>query len=260
MKSTKCQSCGFVGLSVAGNCKSCGVPLIQRAAPVASPRANYGPSNQLPEGQKKGMAVAALVLGILSFLTFGLLGVGAITGIVLAVVAMNRARREPWIYGGRTLAIAALVLNVTSIATVVPVGIIAAIAIPNLLAAARAANEGSAIATLRTVSAAEATYQSIFQRFGTLEELESEGLIDPALASGTKNGYRFRLKVTKNEDGLEGFEVVALPMTYQRSGRRSFYVDESMIIREADNGGGPSTEFDRPLPDYDSFSRTSYRD
>lgn len=259
MKSTKCQSCGFVGFSVTGNCKSCGVPLIQRTAPVAAPRSNYGPSNQFPEGPKKGMAIAALVLGILGLLTFGLLGVGAITGIVLAVVAMNRAQREPWIYGGRTLAIAALVLNVTSIVAVVPIGIIAAIAIPNLLASARAANEGSAIATLRTVSAAEATYQSIFQRFGTLEELESQGLIDPALASGTKNGYRFRLKVTKNEDGFEGFEVVAVPMTYQRSGQRSFFVDESMVIRAADNRGGPSTKFDRPL-DYDSFRRTAYRD
>lgn len=261
MKSTKCQSCGLVGFSANGICKICGAPLIERVAPVAPPRANYGPPTQLPEGQKKGMAIAALVLGIISFLTFGLLGVGAITGIILAVVAMNKARREPWVYGGRTLAIAALVLNVTSLATVVPVGIIAAIAIPNLLAARRAANEGSAIATLRTVSSAEATYQSIFQKFGTLEELASENLIDPALATGLKNGYRFSLEITKSEDNLEGFDLVAVPETYQRSGRRSFFVDESGVIRGGDNQGRPSTEFDRPLQtDYDSFSRTSYRD
>src|SRR6266566_4994761 len=40
------------------------------------------------------------------------------------------------------------------------IGIIAAIAIPNLLASKRAANEGSAIASLRTMTGAEATYQS----------------------------------------------------------------------------------------------------
>src|SRR5437867_12478128 len=40
------------------------------------------------------------------------------------------------------------------------IGIIAAIAIPNLLASRRAANEGSAEQSLRTISSAEATYQS----------------------------------------------------------------------------------------------------
>jgi type IV pilus assembly protein PilA len=249
MKSNKCQACGFVGWSDSGNCKSCG----------ASLGANPGALSQ--EGPQKGLAIFALVLGILSFLTFGLLGVGAITGIIVAVVAMNKVNREPWKYGGKTLAIVALVLNITSLGTVVPVGIIAAIAIPNLIAARKAANEASAIATLRTISMAESTYQSIFQKFGTLEELEAEGLIDPALASGTKNGYRFTLEVTKNEERLEGFEVVAVPMTYQSSGRRSFFVDESMVIRAGDNNGGPSTVSDRPLEsDYDSPRRTAYSD
>ena len=40
------------------------------------------------------------------------------------------------------------------------IGIIAAIAIPNLLASRRAANEGSAQQSLRTMSSAEATYQA----------------------------------------------------------------------------------------------------
>ena len=43
---------------------------------------------------------------------------------------------------------------------VVIIGIIAAIAIPNLLAARRAANEGSAIASLRTLHGAQMTYQA----------------------------------------------------------------------------------------------------
>ncbi|HNU07997.1 MAG TPA: prepilin-type N-terminal cleavage/methylation domain-containing protein, partial [Pyrinomonadaceae bacterium] len=43
---------------------------------------------------------------------------------------------------------------------VVIIGIIAAIAIPNLLAARRAANEGSAVSSMRTVHGAEMTYQS----------------------------------------------------------------------------------------------------
>ena len=43
---------------------------------------------------------------------------------------------------------------------VVIIGIIAAIAIPNLLAARRSANEGSAISSLRTIHGAEMTYQA----------------------------------------------------------------------------------------------------
>ena len=209
MKSTKCQACGFVGWSESGNCKSCGALLIQRSTTVSqmspSQGAGYYAGPQSEEGSKKGLAIFSLVLGILSFLTFGLLGVGAITGIIMAVIAMNKVKREPWIYGGRGLAIAGLVLNITSLATIVPVGIIAAIAIPNLLASRMAANEGSALKTLRMVSSAESTYQSVFQKFGTLEELASEGLIDPSLADGEKHGYKFTLELTKNEDNLEGF-------------------------------------------------------
>jgi type IV pilus assembly protein PilA len=43
---------------------------------------------------------------------------------------------------------------------VVIIGIIAAIAIPNLLASRRAANEASAISALRTLTSAQATYQA----------------------------------------------------------------------------------------------------
>jgi hypothetical protein len=227
------------------------------------PPPNYDPwyQPQPQEGQKKGLAIWSLVLGIIGFLTFGLLGVGAVVGIILAVVAMGKVRREPWKYGGHGIATAGLVLNIVALVSVVPVGIIAAIAIPNLLASRMAANEGSAIHSLRMIGTAQATYQSIYQKFGTLDELSAEGLIDPRLASGSKNGYRFTLQITKTVDSFEGFEIVAVPMDYQRSGRRSFYVDESMVIRGGDNRGGPSTKTDRPLDsDYDYTPRRASRD
>ncbi|HXL79965.1 MAG TPA: prepilin-type N-terminal cleavage/methylation domain-containing protein [Pyrinomonadaceae bacterium] len=76
------------------------------------------------------------------------------------------------------------------------IGIIAAIAIPNLLASKRAANEGSAIASVRTLTSAEATYQSTTGAgaYGDLTALNGAGLIDSALSgSGTtpKSGYKF---------------------------------------------------------------------
>ena len=73
------------------------------------------------------------------------------------------------------------------------IGIIAAIAIPNLLASRRAANEGSAEQSLRTISSAEATYQSTAGggSYGTMNDLGSQSLVDSVLASGQKSGYNF---------------------------------------------------------------------
>jgi type IV pilus assembly protein PilA len=84
---------------------------------------------------------------------------------------------------------------------VVIIGIIAAIAIPNLLAARRSANEGSAVSSMRTLHGAQMTYQAT-QGGGSyagdttatkaaLTSLSGSGLIDSVLGSGTKSGYNF---------------------------------------------------------------------
>src|SRR5215203_1361983 len=79
---------------------------------------------------------------------------------------------------------------------VVIIGIIAAIAIPNLLAARRSANEGSATSSLRTMHGALATYQATtgngnFAPTGStgLTALGANNLIDGVLAVGSKSGY-----------------------------------------------------------------------
>lgn len=85
---------------------------------------------------------------------------------------------------------------------VVIIGIIAAIAIPNLLASRRAANEASAISTLRMLNGAQTTYaatKGIGDYAGTdsgldaviLTDLAAESLIDTSLATGFKSGYIF---------------------------------------------------------------------
>lgn len=249
MKSTKCPACGFVGWSDLEHCKACGLAFAQRAVYAAQASSAWNE----PEGQNRGLAIASLVLGIIGFFTFGIFGIGAIIGIVLAIVAMNRVKSEPWRYGGRGMAVAGLVLSITSLVTAVPVGIIAAIAIPNLLQARMAANEGSAIYSLRTISAAELTYQAQFQRFGTLEELAAANLIDPKLGSGRKSGYRFTVELTSESSATEfgptsgGFVVTGVPVEYRSSGKRSFFVDETQVLRGADNVGLPASEGDPPL-------------
>lgn len=262
MKSTKCVECGFVGWSDVENCKACGAPLGQRShdlpseTPVYS--SHYDQVDQM-EGPKRGLAIAALVLGIIGFFTVGLVGVGAIVGIVLACLAMSRIKRDPWQYGGRGIAIAGLVLNIVSLVSFVPMGIIAAIAIPNLLASRRAANEGSAMSSLRTLASAEMTYQATRGNgsYGTLSDLASEGLIDSKLATGTKNGYNFTVEVTNNESNYPGFEVSGVPMSYGNTGIRSFYIDETGVIRAGNNAGKPSSKMDLPVDhDYEFSDRS----
>ena len=85
---------------------------------------------------------------------------------------------------------------------VVIIGIVAAIAIPNLISARRAANEGSAISTLRTLHSANVSYSSTVGAgnyagtagtVGTspLSDLAAANLIDSVLGLGEKSGYRF---------------------------------------------------------------------
>ena len=245
MKSTKCVACGFVGWSDVENCKACGAPLNQYStAPVYNTHQNNW--NQ-PEGQEKGLAIVGLVLGIIGSFTLGILLVGAVVGTIVSFKAMGRVKREPWRYGGRGIAIAGLVLNILSLTSVVPIALIAAISIPNLLAARMAANEGSAIHSLRQIAAAEAVYHENFEKYASLDELATNGLIDASLASGTKNGYNFAVELTTDELNTAGFAVTGVPVTYRSSGLRSFYVDESAVIRAGDNHGGPSTKTDEPL-------------
>src|SRR2546427_12204393 len=73
------------------------------------------------------------------------------------------------------------------------IGIIAAIAIPNLLASRRAANEGSAQSSLRTIHSCELTYQAStgLGDYAGLAALTGQFLTDNVLGSGTKSGYNF---------------------------------------------------------------------
>jgi type IV pilus assembly protein PilA len=121
------------------------------------------------------------------------------------------------------------------------IGIIAAIAIPNLLASRRAANEGSAVATLRVIYSSEAGYQSTTGAgaYGSLADLNTAGYIDNTVANsggGTpKSGYIFAA-ATVAVPNLPSFDVTAIPGVHTSvssvtgSGSRSFYVNESGVI------------------------------
>ena len=119
------------------------------------------------------------------------------------------------------------------------IGIIAAIAIPNLLASRRAANEASAISTIRTVNSAEATYSSTVGNgsYATLAELVGQSLVDEKVGdmdTDVKSGYF--MDVTPNDgdgDGADETYVVGAAPNTASTGARIFSSDESGIIYSA---------------------------
>ncbi|MEP6923691.1 MAG: DUF4190 domain-containing protein [Pyrinomonadaceae bacterium] len=201
------------------------------------------------EGKKTGMAMASLVLGVIGFFTLGLLGIGAIVGVILGGMALQRANRNPHEYGGKGLSIAGITLNCLSFVSVFFIGIIAAIAIPNLLAARRAANEGSAIATMRALMQAESSFMesNTVNRCGDLTDLLGARLIDTNLAGGEKSGYKY--VIAKNAGG--SCELFAAPLVSSgagKTGTRSFYVSTNeWEIRAADKNGAQAGKNDPML-------------
>lgn len=118
------------------------------------------------------------------------------------------------------------------------IGIIAAIAIPNLLASRRAANEGSAQSSLRTIHSSEATYQATAGNgnYADRAGLAAQALIDPVLATGSKSGYAFEITETDAVVGTSAaeFYATAEPLTktgVSQSGTRNFCIAEVGVMR-----------------------------
>lgn len=114
---------------------------------------------------------------------------------------------------------------------VIIIAIIAAIAIPNLLASRRAANEASAISTLRTYHSAEATYQATkgnSTAYGN--ETDLTGLVDAILATDdpTKSGYKFVLAA--GGTGNVTYCATATPVTDGSTGSKVFAVSVDGVI------------------------------
>ena len=114
-------------------------------------------------------------------------------------------------------------------------------------------NEAGALRSLQTLFSSEATYQSTTGNgdYGSLEDLRKEGLLDSVLAQGHRYGYLFRIRREKrSSESQSSLEIVAIPRSYGRTGRRSFYIDETGAIHAADRKGAEATTAD-PLFEID---------
>ena len=129
--------------------------------------------------------------------------------------------------------------------------IIAAIAIPNLLRSRMAANEASAVGSLRTINTACVTYSTTYPNVGYPGSLAAMGpaasatsasadLMDSVLSAGTKSGYTFTFAAGSGTPST-GYSVTADPISRGTSGQRGFYTDQSGVIRADPTTGATSS-------------------
>ena len=144
--------------------------------------------------------------------------------------------------------------------------IIAAIAIPNLIRSKMAANEASAVASLRTINTAEVVYSSTYSVpnvfAANLTSLSDGGtpaactgtavptstaacLIDSALAAAvsttvSKSGYSFTYT-----PAVGTYSVLAAPVAPNSTGVRQFFTDQTAVIRQ--NAGAAATATSTPI-------------
>jgi type IV pilus assembly protein PilA len=132
--------------------------------------------------------------------------------------------------------------------------IIAAIAIPNLLRSKMAANEASAVGSLRTINTAcvaySTTYGSGYPSGTSLSKLgpatpatsTSADLIDSVLSGGTKSGYTFTYTAgTADTAGnTNTYTLIAKPVTAGTTGQRGFFTDQTGVIRADATGTATS--------------------
>lgn len=122
--------------------------------------------------------------------------------------------------------------------------LLAAIAIPNLLRARLSANEATAIAAMRTLSTAAESFRAAQSPpaypavLGCLSAA-TPPYIDAVLGAGNKSGYIFNY--TQGGSGTT-YGVVASPQTANVTGVRSFFVDQSGVVRVGSTTAGTPIE------------------
>jgi prepilin-type N-terminal cleavage/methylation domain-containing protein len=145
--------------------------------------------------------------------------------------------------------------------------IIAAIAIPNLLRSRIAANQASAVGSLRTLNTAEVTYATTYNTgySGTLGDLgpptsgqtpsaTAAGLVDEVLSGGaasatmsSKSGYSFIYTpgATDTSGKINTYGITATPISVGTTGTNYYYTDMSGVIRQ--NSTAVAGSSDSPL-------------
>jgi hypothetical protein len=102
-------------------------------------------------------------------------------------------------------------------------------------------NEMIAMSALGMIAAAEQTYKAGPGKgtYGSIEMLANEKLVQKDVFE--KYGYRYDVFVSGDH-----FEATATPAEYGKTGKRSFFIDQTGVVRGDDHGGGPASSADKP--------------
>lgn len=242
-------------------CVKCGA-VLQGQREMAPPVPGFGTSTTPYTGptEASGKAIGSLICGLVFFFF-----PSALAAIILGHLSLGDIRRSGGRLTGTGMATTGLVLGYVGM-SVIPIMIVAAIAIPNLLRAKIAANEASAVGSVRTIETAAFSYGEKYSN-GFPPGLAAMGgvgtgnascdhaqLIDPILASGQKSGYVFRyvalpaMEASQPPDSPQAvangctirggrfFTINADPITRGTTGQRSFFADQTGVIRLSVDG------------------------
>jgi len=225
-----CSACGNHVPVGERFCKMCGTDV--SAAPTSPPAVGPPAEGTIFPAQTSGMAIASLICGLFLF-AFPL----SILAIIFGHLSVSKIRKSAGRLKGEGIAIAGLILGYVGLAIIPLILIIAAIAIPNILRARMAANESSALFSVRQLVAAETSYSASHPDAGYTcrpSDLVAAGSIDTQLSSGQKNGYVFELSGCR-ADAAGGanvhYLVLAYPIIRDRTGSESFCSDETGLVK-----------------------------
>jgi len=249
----QCLNCSGNLADFVAVCPYCGAAL-----PVAQAPQFSGPPECSGPPQNSGKALASLICGVVFFFW----PLSPIAAVILGHLALSDIQKSAGRLAGRGMAIGGLVTGYIGV-SIVPILIIAAIAIPTFLRSRMAANEASAVGSLRTYHATLVSYATqcpnqgypaslTFLGPGTAgaDKCKRAGLVESIMGSEmpVKNGYRFFYAPESYDMSghLVKYALAADPVTPGRTGMRHFFTDESGVIRSSLRGGADAHS--EPLP------------
>jgi hypothetical protein len=119
-----------------------------------------------------------------------------------------------------------------------------------------AANQASAVGSLRTINTAEATFSSTFNTGYSLTlsalrptatatpTTSAAGLIDSILALGNKSGYTFTYGVAASDatGNVTAYNLHPAPSTAGTTGQKDYFSDQTAVIRQNTSAAASATD------------------
>ena len=223
-----CQKCGKPNDEGSQFCSSCGQPLSSSPAMPTSVQAAPVVPPPVATPETSGKAIASLICGLLGFML-----PAAIAAVILGHISRSEIRKSGGRLTGSGMALVGLIFGYLCLAFI-PIVIIAAIAIPNLLRARIAANEASAVSMIRTINVIETSFAGAHPEAGYTCSLADLASLSGAeslrgLRSGERHGYVFRIEGCSTQ----GYVVSATPSTMHQTGEHAYCSGQDGVVRSA---------------------------